>query len=152
MVNKSLLPLALIYANENQRPIDGATRFQKLVFLAQEELDVEEIVGGSFEYQSDRFGPFSPELAATLEQLEDRGFIEKKEENTRAGNEKHIFRLTDKGRAAVRNLHNKKPHVGQLLEASSEVMDTYGDRPFERLLRYVYTNYDEYTDQSELEL
>jgi uncharacterized protein YwgA len=53
MTNQSLLPLALLYA-DGQRKIEGITRFQKLVFLAQEETDIEE----KFEFTPDNYGPF----------------------------------------------------------------------------------------------
>lgn len=153
MVNKALLPLALIYANKNQKPIDGATRFQKLVFLAQEEFDVQSILGDEYEYQADKYGPFSPEFATALDQLQNKGFLEKEEETTRAGNEKHTFKLTGKGRQAVRKLQaEEEDQIRELLDKSSLLMENYGSQPLERLLRYVYNKYPDYTSESELEL
>jgi len=102
MPQSKLLPLALLYT-DNSREIDGATRFQKLVFLAQEETDLPDI----FEYQSDKYGPFSPELAATLDELENMNLIEKKISHNRSGNEKHLYSLTGEGRRIVMKILNE---------------------------------------------
>lgn len=91
MSNPKLLPLALLHIGGES--IDGATRFQKLVFLAQEETDLDEI----FHFRADKYGPFSPELAQTLDLLEERGLINKEVQTTRAGHERFEYGLTRRG-------------------------------------------------------
>lgn len=147
MSNK-LLPLALLYV-DGRREIDGATKFQKLVFLAQKETDIEE----SFEFRSDKYGPFSPELHATLDELENRNLIRKEIRRNRSGNEKYTYSLTGYGTEVLQKVMDKDEggDFEQILENSDEVKKEYNRKPFDRLLRYVYSKYDEYTDKSELE-
>lgn len=147
MAQEQLLPLALLYVDRSKE-IDGATKFQKLVFLAQEE---EKGMGKPFDFRSDKYGPFSPELYATLEELERRGLIEKEVRQNRSGKEKHNFRLTAEGRNVVQRLREESEAFEQVLERADSLKRKYNSMPLDRLLKYVYTNYEKYTDKSKLD-
>ncbi|ADB60297.1 hypothetical protein Htur_1409 [Haloterrigena turkmenica DSM 5511] len=148
MSHSKLLPLGLLYV-DGQREVDGATRFQKLVFLAQEETDLY----NAFEFRSDKYGPFSPELHATLDKLQERDLIAKEVKKNRSGNEKYAYRLTPTGQQVVQKLINRNDLSGfdDILEDAQNVKKRYNNKPLDRLLRYVYSKYPEYTDESELD-
>lgn len=148
MAQSRLLPLALLYV-DNSREIDGATKFQKLVFLAQEETNL----GKPFDFRADKYGPFSPELHATLEELEKRDLIAKDVVSNRSGNEKYNYRLTQRGRSAVQKLRKKndKDLFEKILRQADEIKREYNEQPLDRLLKYVYSKYSSYTSESELE-
>lgn len=147
MAQNKLLPLALLYV-DGQREIDGATKFQKLVFLSQEETDV----GSPFEYQADKYGPFSPELHATLSDLESRGLIKKEVRTNRSGNEKYVYHITSAGRKVIKTLMKRDDAAGleDLLDDAQEIKKKHSNKPLDRMLKYVYTKYPKYTSETEL--
>lgn len=146
MAQQHLLPLALLYTDRS-REIDGATKFQKLVFLAQEETNL----GSPFEYESEKYGPFSAELAATLSELERRGLIEKDVRTNRSGKDKHHFRLTDEGQSVVRRLKDESDAFDDVLDAAHELKQDYNNMSLDQILKYVYSNYPGYTGESRLD-
>ncbi|RZH67197.1 helix-turn-helix transcriptional regulator [Natrinema altunense] len=148
MTDSKLLPLALLYV-DGQREVDGATRFQKLVFLAQKETDLEE----SFKFRSDKYGPFSPELHATLSELQNRDLVEKDVRKNRSGNEKYTYRLTPTGRRVVQKLINRDDlsEFEEILQKGQSIKREYNNQPLDRVLRYVYSQYPGFTDKSELD-
>jgi uncharacterized protein YwgA len=148
MAQNKLLPLALLYV-DGQREIDGATKFQKLVFLSQEETDV----GSPFEYQADKYGPFSPELHATLDDLEDRGLIKKEIRSNRSGNEKYVYHLTSAGSTVIKKLMDRDDAEGleDVLDDAQEIKKKHANKPLDRILKYVYTKYPAYTENTELD-
>lgn len=143
-----LVPLAFLYAGPGS--IDGATRFQKLVFLAQKEASLEDDL---FLYESDRYGPFSVELAKTLNSLENRGLVKKVVEKNRSGDELHRYIITDRGRLVMNKIltEDKYPDISSIMEPVKQIKKEYDRLSLDELLRYVYRNYPEYTDKSELD-
>jgi uncharacterized protein YwgA len=145
-----LLPLALAYVDGSDE-IEGATRFQKLAFLSQEETGVDAL----HEFQADKYGPFSPSLAAAIDSLESKGLIEKTVETTRSGNEKYNYSITDAGRRVIQSLREdegKSEKVERVLKAAHETKRENNDMPLDRLLRRVYKKYPSYTGKSELDI
>lgn len=145
MTQGKLFPLALLHIGGAS--IEGATRFQKLVFLAQEETDLDSIFG----FRPDKYGPFSPELAQTLEVLENEGYIERDVEQTRAGHERFNYRLTQKGVKAARGMA-KDNQYKPLYENGKEVKKAHNEKPLDTLLKYVYRKYPDMTTETELDL
>lgn len=140
-----LLPLALLYA-DNRREIRGATKFQKLAFLAQEEYGVEEL----HEFEPHKYGPFSESLTGAVKALEQKGLVEKREEQVSGGNEMVIYSLTDEGERVVKTLlHERDEDVGSTLEPVDDLKREKGALSLDRLLRYVYKKYPEMTTESE---
>ena len=72
MATSVLVLLALLYT-DGRDSVEGATRFQKLVFLTQEETDVPP----QYDYHADRFGPSLPSVHASLDELQRRGLLER---------------------------------------------------------------------------
>lgn len=148
MVSPELVPLAFLHAGSGS--IDGSTRFQKLVFLAQQETAMDDDL---FEYEADRFGPFSVELAKTLNSLENRDLIEKRTETNRSGDEMHRYRITDRGRQIMNRIltDDDYPDISGLMSQIETIKREYDSMSLDELLRYVYRKYPRFTEESELE-
>lgn len=144
MSNK-LIPLAFLYT-KNRDSIEGATRFQKLVFLAQEEGELPE----KYSYHADKFGPFSPELHEDLTHLQEKGLIERNTVTNEVGNPKHVYSLTVDGIKMIQSLLSKGKYE-RLFDAIQDIKTVYNDDPLDQLLRYVYKKYPEYTVETELD-
>jgi DNA-binding PadR family transcriptional regulator len=144
-MNSKLLPLGLLAATDGET-IEGITRFQKLVFLAQEEQDGRD----PYTFRARDYGPFSKELYADLDRLVAKGFLSCEEVTTEFGNTKKVYELNDKGRRAVENSDTADFPVDPA--ELEEVGQQYGDRDFWDLLEYVYESYPRTTRNSELSL
>lgn len=147
MASADLLPLALLYVDRG-RSVEGITRFQKLVFLAQKE---EEGVEKAFDFYPDKYGPFSSELYNALDDFEDRNLIRQETEHTRGGNEKHVYSLTPYGRKVMRKAREDEKY-DDVFEAAQKIKQKHNEMPLDRLLRIVYNRYPDYTDKSELDI
>lgn len=144
MTDSGLLPIVLLYIGGDS--IDGATRFQKLVFLAQKETDLPEI----YEYQADKYGPFSPDLSKALDKLEERGYIKKRVEETRAGHEKYNYSLTREGVHLAKKMVNRDKYE-DLFEKGEKIKKEHNDKPIDTLLKYVYKKYPKMAENTELD-
>ena len=143
--------------------VNGITRLEKLVFLIEQEGDLDAFLAETAEFEPHNFGPFSKKIYQAVETLEAYELLV--EENAYAdtsddtwenesiiGLEEPInyserkFVLTEKGRkyydALVSEVPPDIPHkVGQL-------KDRFGALPLRQLLRFVYTRYEDYTTES----
>jgi len=147
MADYNRLPLIFLHT-ENDSSISGATRFQKLVFIGQQEQDkIPEV----YSYHADKFGPFSPELHGDLNQLHEIGLIEKNTVTNEVGNERFDYGLTDEGIQKARGLlkHDK---LDPVFDTVQMVKKEWNNKPLPEVLQYVYHNYQEYTTESELDL
>lgn len=148
MTNTKFLPLALLYANG--RRIEGITRLQKLVFLAQhEQLESNE---GGYDFKPYKYGPYSEGLTEALETFEERGYVQKDVETTRNGNEKYVYSLTPDGHKIVKEGLLNDDGDNPLFDAAKVVKKGYNQEPIEYLLRYVYNNYPSFAEKSELDI
>lgn len=140
-----LLPLALLYA-DGRREIRGATKLQKLAFLAQEEYGVDEL----HEFEPHKYGPFSESLAGAIKALEQKGLVEKRKEHVSGGNEMTVYTLTPEGIDVVKKLLNERDEdVESTLDPVDELKREKRNLSLDRLLRYVYKKYPEMTTESE---
>lgn len=144
MDEDKLLPLAILHARPQQR-IDSATQFQKLIFLTQEETDFRR----EFEFLKGEYGPVSHEVAAVLEVLSDRGLIEKSVSRNRSGMEKHGFSLTSRGEDLVEDIRadDGSGRFEALIETAEAIIADHGEKPVDRLMKYVYHQYPEYSGE-----
>lgn len=143
--------------------VNGITRLEKLVFLIEQEGDLDAFLAETAEFEPHNFGPFSKKIYQAVETLEAYGLLI--EENAYAEttddtweNESIIgldepvsfserkFILTKKGRKYYEALASEVPpdlpyKVGQL-------KDRFGAIPLRQLLRFVYTRYEDYATAS----
>lgn len=145
MTQSKLLPIALLYAGGREK-IDGATRFQKLVFLTQRETDMADV----FEYEAHQYGPYSVEFARTLDALVQKGYIDRNTVTNELGNQKHVFSLTVEGIQLAKEMVGRE-RFRPLFDIATEIKAQYNDRPLPDLLQYVYRNYEAMTVNTELD-
>lgn len=146
MSQPSLIPVALLYTQGN-RPIEGATRFQKLVFLAQEESELP----SKYDYYPYKYGPFSPQLKSDLEAHIRRGHIQRNVVYNKAGNQKHIYSLTPEGIQFAKHVLSQT-NIDPVFQALQGIKRKYNDWSLDRLIRYVYGSYSDLTTETELDL
>mgnify|MGYP002760599952 CR=1 FL=1 len=145
-MNSKLLPLGLLAAAEDET-IEGITRFQKLVFLAQRE----ELNEQPYEFEAEKYGPFSQRLYDDLDRLVQEGFMDRSREQTQLRNTKQVYELTDKGWRAVSNAPlDRQPDVGS--EELERFNQEYNQMNLWSLLEYVYEEYSNMAKNSELNI
>lgn len=145
MTDTDFAPVILLYTRGRKR-IEGTTRFQKLVFLLQEETDTIP----KYSYRADKFGPFSPDLAMSLDALIRKGYIERDVRTNEAGNGKYVYSLTNEGIRLGQSLVRKDAY-NSLFKQSERVKKRYNNWSLDQLLRYLYEMYPGYTTETELD-
>jgi uncharacterized protein YwgA len=147
-MNKKLLPLAILELADNDS-IEGITRFQKLVFLAQQE----ELDEDLYNFIPGSYGPFSKSLYDDIDGLVERGFIqEQTEPSARSENEdKQVYTLGPKGRSALKQAEhsNETPFSMSTLE---DLVADYNEMGLWELLEYVYSEYPGMAQNSNLHI
>ena len=147
-MNKKLLPLAILELADEDT-VEGITRFQKLVFLSQrEELDED-----FYEFVPGSYGPFSKSLYDDIDKLVERGFIDEDKEPSAGSDDgdKQVYSLGSKGRSALMRAENmgNTPFSMSDLE---DLVDEYDDMGLWELLEYVYAEFPEMAENSNLHI
>lgn len=145
MSDRTLLPLLLLYANSRER-IDGATRFQKLVFLAQQEGGL----SSTYPFHAERFGPYSYDLASEIDHYVTKGYIECDTVPNEVGNEKEVYSLTTEGIKIAKSAV-KRDVYEPIMRILSDIKTEHNNVPLQELLRYVYKRHEEYATATELD-
>lgn len=165
LVGSDLILLLLSAPAKNARAldrIDGITRLEKLLFLAEEESHLSERVQSAFQFRPYDLGPYSKEIYEAVELLEELDLLheERVYEGSALDEEEEIaaaldkregierrFYLTDKGKAVAGFLASQHSDVANAL---SEIKDRYGRMPLRQLIRYVYTRYPRMAEFSKI--
>lgn len=119
--------------------IEGKTKLQKIIFLAE----TEEKVLLTYKFEKYNYGPFSFELSDDLNSLVTTGFI--KEEKTIFGISdgkpmiKSNFELTVDGKTELKEKEDSIDN--QTLESIKKVLEKWGSEPLDKILSYVYSKY-----------
>lgn len=149
-MHRKLLPLALMYA-ENQQPIEGRTRLQKMVFLLQKELENRGktgVVGEQYDFVPYDYGPFSKDLYADLDDMLDDHFVNDEEKLLQSGNVKYIYEIQDQGEDLVESQSEQWDEVEEIIQVAREIKDEYNDLLLSNLIEYVYSEYPGYAEKS----
>ena len=140
--------------------LDGITRLEKLLFLATEEESISDLVTEPFVFKPYHYGPYSKEIYEAVELLEEAGLLvderflgenqldEAEELALDVADEQGVerrFRLTEPGEKVADLLASRRPEAFRKL---TEVKERYGELSLKRLIRYVYSKYPEYAEQS----
>lgn len=147
---KRLLPLSLLYEADNHQ-VQGRTRMQKLVFLAQQRLNDEGL--RPYRYIAYDYGPFSKDLLDALEEYDENGLIDRRTERTWDGSKKYVYRLTPNGTQNFEtNLRESDDaeEVEHIRATSKGVVDDFNKMSISKLLDYVYDEYPSYAENSVL--
>lgn len=133
----------LFYALKDS-PIAGRTSLQKQVFLMMVEFaQKENIPTENIGFYGYKYGPYDDRIADALECMIDDGFVIK---NGRKGSSKETLYLTEEGIDRAKKSFDKltEEQKTKVIESRKE----YQMWGREGLLKYVYSNYDEYTHES----
>lgn len=153
---KRFLPLALLYASDGE--IRGKTRFQKLAFLAEKDLEKHGI--SPYDFIAYDYGPFSKDILEETEALAEDGLTEITERNTFGGDVRYDYRLTPKGTTSYEeNRPSDSVEVSDQPEESDErfrcihsiadnVVSDFGEMPVSNLINHVYSEYPGYAKNS----
>lgn len=146
MIDRQLLPLALLCASEGQE-IRGRTRLQKMVFLIQKEFSDSDELPGEYNYIPYDYGPFAKKLYDDIDFLEERDVIDEDQETV---DDKVVYYYS-LGSNADTYLDNwSQEEIERVLELAEEIKDRFNDVPLPALLDYVYSEYPDYAENSVL--
>lgn len=146
-----------------QDRLDGITRLEKLIFLLEHEELLGALPAESGDFEAHHFGPFSSKVYSAVETLAAAGLLEQQvvaagssEDTWEASHligtdpttsySERRFRLTDRGRRYYQALLKELPV--ETAKRLGEFKDRFASIPLRQLVRYVYQNYEGYTDKS----
>lgn len=150
------VPLALLSAVDGSE-VQGKTRLQKLVFLAQnggledDPIPPDPVSNDEFEpfeFEPHNYGPFSVELAKTLDRLEQDDLIETTTARTSSGNSRKDYRISEAGKRRLEQAELSSDEE-RVLKA---VKMLYNDTPLLKLLKEVYSDYPQSAENTELDI
>ncbi len=142
---RGIYMLFLLNSNDGEAVI-GKTRLEKLMFLISKEVLIQpgrKITPKDYAFRADRFGPFTEEVYDDFETLKDIGLVEYEENN-------QIFKISEKGTNLANKLIKSGKLPSSLLHDIDQIKKRYNKLDLNKLLFYVYKNYDKYTYESEI--
>lgn len=135
----------------NEQQIRGITRFQKLVFLAQNEID--ELQTKGYHFDKHDYGPFSKDMYDDLDGLVSAGYIREETNTTQSGKDRYTYTLTKKGKGYVDDILTSNKAKSELEITELKNLKTeYGSVPILELIKRVYQDYPEYTTETKLDI
>lgn len=143
--------------------LNGITRLEKLVFLLEEETDLEALMSEASDFEAHHFGPFSSKVYSAVETLVAAGLLDQQtvpagssedtweSANLLGTNEgvsyaERRFKLTDRGRKYYQALLAEVPQ--DVPDRLGRFKDQFAAVPLRNLVRYVYQNHEKFTDKS----
>lgn len=139
MFENILIPLLLC---ETLGTVKGKTRFQKLVYLIQDEANAQGIQGPSFDYELSHYGPFSAELSSMLEDLEDHGILKERIEVTPSGYTRYVYYLTEKGKKLLKKSKRKALLSTKLINVIIRIAGDFGDLPLDEIVHEAHSRFE----------
>lgn len=142
--------MALMYADD-QEPVEGRTRLQKMVFLLQKELEKRgksKLIGLEYEFIPYDYGPFSKELYDDMDTMIDQEFVEDTEEPLSSGKVKYVYEIKNAGEELVDSQSEEGQEVTEILELAEEIKMEYNNELLSDLIEYVYSEYPDYAERS----
>lgn len=136
--------------------IQGITKLQKLLFLVEEETTFFEEYGAdlAFDFYAHKMGPFSEHIYEEIRFLQQLGAIELEPMNAEVSSTEDndlvnkVFHLTSKGEKIASELADQ---LGTEYENElAALVNEYNRMTLKELLRYVYTEYPDFTTESEI--
>lgn len=149
-MHKRLIPLLLSYVGDEE-PIDGRTRLQKMVFVIQQELtesgelDERQI----YEFFAYDYGPFSKELAESIDRMIEDGLLDEDEvEYDEDGNVKYLYELQPEGQELVEQ-ELDGAEIQNIVRKARGIKQRFNeDLSLPEVIDNVYAEYPEYAENS----
>jgi len=149
-MHKRLIPLMLAYVG-GEEPIDGRTRLQKMVFVVQQELmeSGELSEHQRYEFFPYDYGPFSKELAESIDQMIEEGLIDEDEvQYDHDGNVKYLYELQPAGQELVEQ-ELGGAGVQDIARKSRDIKQRFNEElSLPEVIDNVYTEYPGYAENS----
>jgi uncharacterized protein YwgA len=139
---ESLVPLYFVYLAGGL--LRGRTRLQKLTFVFQ--MKSKESV--DYEFRKDLYGPCSYKLYSIVDKLVALGFIDEETHRTQSGNSVIYYRLNQIGRSMINSAIREGEMPKQLKAIAKKVFNDYGDSSMLDLIKRVYAEYPDWTENS----
>lgn len=148
--------------SDADKQIRGITRLEKILFLADQEGDVQKSILERLQFVPYHYGPYSREVYQAVELLQEAGLIRElrtldpdtvddmEEVFTDATEEEGVercFQLTEEGVDVAHHIGRAFPNTWRTL---SKIKDTYAGMPLRKLIRSVYTRYPKYAEKSRI--
>lgn len=157
MLRRQHLPLALVYAHHKE-PIEGRTRFQKMIFLLQKAFEKQEEslpISDTYNFTPYDYGPFSQPLYADLDELreeedEGEGLINERSDTFDQGKVKYQYVLTPTGISRIEDELKDDPEFQRILAKAEEIKRQFNHMPLTELIEQVYADYPEYAQNTVL--
>ncbi len=161
-MTKIELIFSLLYANNNE-PIKGITRFEKLLFYFLKRTKNESVLN-SFEFEAYNYGPHTDDLRDLLYALRDKGLIEIKTQDTEnlleiddiepdqeellpiEYDKCEIYQLTPKAIEIAKKVLNKVPDPDFLEKFKAK----FNKMNLKQLIQLVYVEYPDMTINSKI--
>lgn len=149
-MHKRFIPLALTYLDEEE-PIEGRTRLQKMVFVVQQELMESGHLREDqlYEFFAYDYGPFSKELAESVDQMIEDGLLDEKEVvYDDEGNVKYIYEIEPDGREVVKK-ESSLDDIDTIVQKARQIKQRFNDNlSLPEVIDEVYAEYPEYAEES----
>jgi len=149
-MHKRLIPLILAYVGDEE-PIDGRTRLQKMVFVVQQKLAESGELNDHqrYEFFPYDYGPFSKELAESIDHMIEEGLIDEDEvEYDEDGSVKYFYELRPDGQELVEQELGKTEIQTIVRDARSIKQKFNEDLSLPEVIDDVYSEYPEYAENS----
>jgi uncharacterized protein YwgA len=144
-MDPELLPLLLAYADE-EAPIEGRTRLQKMVFRVQQE-HPGAVGAGGFPFEPYDYGPYSPELAEMISDLIEAGELSETQRTLEDGERvKYKYELKPDGRERVEE--TLRDGESELLQHIERIKQQYNQMALPDVLDEIYSEYPAYATES----
>jgi len=132
--------LSLLYYLDGT--IKGTTRLEKLPFLLEKEGNIKI---GDYVYSPEKFGPYSIDVLADMDELCEMGLVDIEEEIVTVEEDKEVIRrsyvLTDRGKSIAKNAFEA---LDEITKKAYSILDRYNNMPLKDLLEYVHRKYPEF--------
>jgi hypothetical protein len=144
--------------------LDGVTRLEKLIFLLERETPARDWMTEKADFRSWRFGPFSSKVYEAADTLSVAGLIRDSASTAGSSEDRwealnalidevdpyttRTFELTERGQRYYEALLEVLPEGAE--NALEDFKTKFGLLPLRQLVRYVYEQYPQFTDKSEI--
>jgi uncharacterized protein YwgA len=110
--------------------IEGRTRFQKMIFLGQEELGLPKL----FDFRRHYYGPYSSDFSDTIEKLISRGDLLEDVDDSQGYYIKYWYALSEQAKTETLGQYEIGTKQKQMLKELARI-------PLSSILAYVYQKY-----------
>ena len=148
--HRAIFLLSLLKANNNE-PIKGRTKLEKLLFLIKQDILADTQFDGSYYFfEPYKYGPFTTEILDDVVLMEDFGYLKRE----RIGDDV-IYSITSQGQTKIQQINqnlstNIKTQIDEINKKIEKLKKDKNKLPLRQLLTYVYQKFPYYTTNSEI--